>query len=64
MKRLDKLIEEAHVKNVSRSEAEKRAVYNRMTLEQLHELACGNPTDERIREILTSVDGLYLLGGD
>lgn len=32
-----------------------------MTTEQLNELVNGNPSDERIKEILASVDGLWLL---
>lgn len=63
MKKLDKLIEEVRTKAERKHEAKERAVYNRMTLEQLLELAYGNPSDERIREILASVDGLHLLGG-
>lgn len=45
----------------SKREVEEQKVYNRMTLEQLQELACGSPDDARIRKILVSVDGLWLL---
>lgn len=39
-----------------------REVFERMTTEQLRELiAEPPPSDERIREILASVDGLHLL---
>lgn len=37
--------------------------YNKMSLSQLKELANKNTPEERIREILASVDGLHLLGG-
>lgn len=38
-----------------------RRIMGRMTTEQLYELVEGDPTDERIREIFASVDGLHLI---
>lgn len=63
MKRLDKLIEAATAKANTLDKQKVADIFGRMTTEQLEELADGNPTKERIRDILASVDGLYLLGG-
>lgn len=61
MKRLDKLLKTAKVQIDTRKRVKVAKVFGRMTTEQLYELADENPTDERIREILSSVDGLWLL---
>ena len=61
MKKLEKLKFQAIEEAKKRREKEIRETYDRMTLEQLRELAEGNPTEERIREIFASVNGLHLL---
>lgn len=63
MKRLDKLIKAATAKANTLDKQKVAEIFGRMTTEQLKELAEGEPTQERIREILASVDGLSLLGG-
>lgn len=45
----------------TKAQIRKKEVFERMTTEQLNELVNGNPSDERIKEILASVDGLWLL---
>ena len=59
IKKVEKLISKAKKLNVKNNED--RKIYDRMTIEQLKEIIYGNPTDERIKEIFSSVDGLYLL---
>lgn len=63
MCRLEKLISKARQKSGSRQKTEIREIYGRMTIEQLEELADGNPTEERIKEIFASVGGLHILEG-
>lgn len=56
--RLDKMLTRAKAKQGTYD----RSVFERMTTEQLRELTAEPPpSDERIREILTSVNGLHLL---
>ena len=61
MGKLEKLISIARQKSSSRRETEIRDIYSKMTMEQLEELADGNPTEERIKEIFASVGGLHIL---
>lgn len=61
MKKLDRLIKAAMVQADAKEQIREKQVFERMTTEQLSELVDGNPSDERIIEILTSVDGLWLL---
>lgn len=61
MGKIEKLISKARQKSSSRQKAEIREIYGRMTIEQLEELADGNPTEERIKEIFASVGGLHIL---
>lgn len=42
-------------------EAEKRKVFERLSMDQLKELAFGDPSESRVKEILAAVDGLLLL---
>lgn len=62
-KKIDGLMKKVQENAERKREAEEMAVYNRMSLSQLKELANKNTPEERIREILASVDGLHLLGG-
>lgn len=61
MGKLEKLISIARQKSSSRHKTEIRDIYGKMTMEQLEELADGNPTEERIKEIFASVGGLHIL---
>ena len=61
MKRLDKLLKAAKIQADTRERDKVREIFERMTTEQLHELVDEPPTDERIRDILASVGGLWLL---
>lgn len=61
MKRLDKLLKAAKVQVDTRERVKVKKVFERMTTEQLHELIDESPTDERIREIITSVGALWIL---
>lgn len=61
MKKVEKLISIAKKKAYTRSKLNEREIYDRMTTEQLKELVDGNPTQERIKEIFSSVGGLHLL---
>ncbi len=64
MKRIDKLILKAqdHIgRREKELQAKERAVYERMTTEQLKELAAGVASEARIREIFAEADGLWLL---
>lgn len=61
MKKLDRLIKTAMVQADTKEQIREKQVFERMTTEQLSELVDGNASDERIIEILTSVDGLWLI---
>ena len=61
MKRLDKLMKVAKEKADIKAKEKVRQVFGRMSMAQLKELANENVPYERIREILSSVDGLWLL---
>lgn len=61
MKKLDRLVKAAMVQADTKAQIRKKEVFERMTTEQLSELVNGNPSDERIKEILAAVDGLWLL---
>lgn len=61
MKRLDKLMKVAKEKADIKAKEKVRQVFGRMSMAQLKELANENVPYERIREILASVDGLWLL---
>ncbi len=61
MDRIEKLTLIARQKSSSRRKTEIREIYGKMTMEQLEELADGNATEERIREIFASVGGLNIL---
>lgn len=58
MKKLDRLVKAAMVQADTKAQIRKKEVFERMTTEQLSELVNGNPSDERIKEILAAVDGL------
>lgn len=61
MKKLDRLVKAAMVQADTKAQIRKKEVFERMTTKQLSELVNGNPSDERIKEILAAVDGLWLL---
>lgn len=61
MKRLDKLMKVAKDKADIKAKEKVRQVFGRMSMAQLKELASDNVTHGRVREILASVDGLWLL---
>lgn len=61
MTKLEKLILIAKQQAAQKSKQTEAAIYDRMTIGQLKELAYGNPSEERIIEIFASVDGLHLL---
>lgn len=61
MKHIDKLIIKAKKKVYTRITLSEREIYGRMATKQLKELLYGNPTEERMREIFSSVNGLHLL---
>lgn len=61
MNKIEKLISIAKQKTSSKRKTEIQKIYGRMTIEQLEELAEGNPTEEQIREIFASVGGLHIL---
>lgn len=68
MKKIDKLIATAR-RGVLQDEEHRRfrelreldEALERMTIEQLCELVYGDPSEERLKEILESVGGLHLL---
>ncbi len=55
------MLKAAKIQADTRESNKVREIFERMTTEQLHELIDESPTDERIREILASVGGLWLL---
>ena len=61
MNKIEKLISIARQKSRYKRETEIREIYGKMSVEQLEELAEGNPTEERIKEIFASVGGLHIL---
>lgn len=61
MTKLEKLILMAKQQAAQKSKQTEAAIYDRMTIGQLKELAYENPSEERIIEIFASVDGLHLL---
>lgn len=61
MTKLEKLISKVKQQAAQKAKQTEAAIYEKMTLEQLRELAYGNPDEERIIEIFASVDGLDLL---
>lgn len=61
MTKLDSMLIAAKRRAVSYGAEEWRRIMGRMTTEQLYELVEGDPTDERIRDIFASVDGLHLI---
>lgn len=61
MTKLEKLILIAKQQAAQKSKQTEAAIYDRMTIGQLKELAYENPSEERIIEIFASVDGLHLL---
>lgn len=61
MTKLEKLILIAKQQAAQKSKQTEAAIYDRMTIGQLKELAYENPSKERIIEIFASVDGLHLL---
>lgn len=61
MSKLEKLLSIARQKVEQREKQAEAAIYDNMTLDQLRELAYGNPSEHRIREIFASVNGLHLL---
>ena len=61
MSKIEKLISIAKQKSDCKRETEIREIYGRMAMEQLEELADGNSTEERIKEIFASVGELHIL---
>ncbi|MGN0745615.1 MAG: hypothetical protein ACI4ML_02945 [Aristaeellaceae bacterium] len=61
MRKVDRLLMMARETARSYDRRAIDAVFARMTTDQLRELAENDPTEERLREILASVDGLWLL---
>lgn len=61
MDKIEKLISTARQRSSCKLKTEIREIYSKMTIEQLEELADGNPTEERIKEIFASVGGLHVL---
>lgn len=61
MNKIEKLISIARQRSRYKQETEIREIYGKMSVEQLEELADGNPTEERIKEIFASVGGLHIL---
>ena len=59
--KVDRLLKIAKQEAESINGAKIDEIFHRMTTEQLKELAEGSPTDDRVREILSSVGGLHLL---
>lgn len=60
MQRIDKLLSTAR-RNASKGNEELIKAIGRMTTEQLDELVNGDPSEDRLKEILASVGGLHLL---
>ena len=65
MRKIDKMLSNAKYKALidkepRRREAIKEAM-GRMSTEQLEELANGEPSEKRLKEIFASVGGLHLL---
>lgn len=60
MQRIDKLLSTAR-QNVKKGNEEISKAISRMTTEQLLELVDGDPSEDRLKEILESVGGLHLL---
>lgn len=61
MTKLEKLISIAKQQAAQKAKQTEAAIYDRMSIDQLKELAYGNPSEERIIKIFASVDGLHLL---
>lgn len=65
MPRIDKLLatvkREASDRARHREHEEIEQTISRMTTEQLKELAFGDPSEDRVKEIFESVGGLHLL---
>lgn len=60
MQRIDKLLSTAR-RNASKGNEELIKAISRMTTDQLLELVHGDPSEDRLKEILESVGGLHLL---
>lgn len=61
MKKIDKLLLIAKDEARRKDEAEIVKVFERLSMDQLQELAFGDPSESRVQEILAAVDGLHLL---
>lgn len=61
MKKINKLLMIAKDEAMRMDEAEKRKVFERLSMDQLKELAFGDPSESRVKEILAAVDGLHLM---
>lgn len=61
MKKIDKLLLIAKDEARRKDEAEISKVFERLSMDQLQELAFGDPSESRVQEILAAVDGLLLL---
>ena len=59
--KVDKLLKMAKRETAVKQTAEIRRIFERMTTAQLKELVYANPSEDRVREIFVSVDGLHLL---
>lgn len=63
LKTIDRLLEEAKAKHLNKQEKEIREVFSRMTTKQLYILVYEQPTMKQLRDILGTVEGLWLLDG-
>lgn len=61
MKKINKLLMIAKDEARRKDEAEISKVFERLSMDQLKELAFGDPSESRVKEILAAVDGLLLL---
>ena len=61
MKKINKLLMIAKCEAMRKDEAEIANVFERLSMDQLKELAFGDPSESRVQEILAAVDGLHLL---
>lgn len=61
MKKIDKLLVIAKCEAMKKDDAEIAKVLQRLSMDQLKELVYGDPDENRVREILSSVDALHLL---
>lgn len=61
MKKIDRLLVMAKCEALRKDDADIAKVLQRLSMDQLKGLVYGDPDESRVREILSSVDGLHLL---